>query len=95
MNDGCGVLVERDPSPIKLEEAGLCYGCPCATDPVSVQNRRYPRLETTCLLSGRAELTREDGQTVVIQAGDLVTFMPGTRCRWDITEQIERHYRVG
>lgn len=94
MNDAHGVLVERDPSPRKLEEAAIC-GCPCATDPVSVQNRRYPRLETTYLLSGRAEITREDGQTVVIQAGDLVTFMPGTRCRWDITEKIERHYRLG
>ena len=88
------ILVEHDPSPMKLEVLGM-EDWPLSREPVSVQEKSYRQTETTFILEGRAEITRQDGETIAIQPGDLVTFMPEARCTWTITEAIERHYRKG
>ncbi len=91
MND---ILIEHDPSPMKLEAMGM-EDWPIGADPVSVREKSYDRTETTFILRGRADLTPQGGGTVEIVRGDLVTFLPETRCTWNITEAMERHYRTG
>ena len=88
------VLVEHDPSPMKLEVLGV-DDWSISIDAVSVQEKTHAHTETHYILRGRAEITPQDGQTVVVRAGDLVTCMPDARCRWKITEALERHHRKG
>ncbi len=87
-----GVLIEHDPSPLKLEVLGV-DDWPVSNEPVSVQEKTYAHTETTFILRGRAEIATQDGETVAIARGDLVTFLPETRCTWRITEAIQRHHR--
>ena len=91
MND---ILIEHDPSPMKLEVLGV-EDWPVCSEAVSVAERLYARTETTYIVQGCAEITPQGGETVVINPGDLVTFMPESRCTWKITEAMERHYCAG
>lgn len=52
----------------------------------------YAADETCYILEGRVTVTPEGGEPVEIEAGDLVTFPRGMRCRWDIHEPIRKHY---
>ena len=88
MND---ILIEHDPSPMKLEVLGV-EDWPVCNEAVSVAERRYARTETTFILRGCAEITPRGGETVIITRGDLVTFLPEAHCTWNITEAMERHY---
>ncbi len=80
---------------MKLEVLGV-EDWPVCNDAVSVEERSYQHTETTYIIAGRAEITPiasgEADEAVVINPGDLVTFMPGARCTWKIIEAIERHY---
>ena len=86
------ILVEHDPSPMKLEVLGV-EDWPVGGEEVSVFDKVYGGTETSYILRGRAEITPEGGETVVVRPGDLVTFMPDTRCTWRIIEAMERHCR--
>ncbi len=88
------VLIEHDPSPMKLEVLGV-EDWPVCNDAVSLQEKSYDQTETTFIIQGRAEITPRDGKTVIINAGDLVTFLPDACCMWNITEAMERHYSQG
>ncbi len=87
------ILIEHDPSPMKLEVLGVVDWRVCS-EAVSVEERFYARTETTYIISGRAGITTADGESVIIGPCDLVTFMPDARCTWNITEAMERHYFV-
>jgi len=52
----------------------------------------YDADETCYILEGHAIITPEEGDAVEIEAGDLVTFPKGMRCRWDIKKPIHKHY---
>ena len=88
------VLIEHDPSPMKLEVLGV-EDWPVCNDAVSLQEKTYDQTESTFIIQGRAEITPRDEKTIVINPGDLVTFLPETCCMWNITEAMERHYRKG
>jgi len=89
-----GVLIEHDPSPMKLEVLGV-DGWPTRSDPVSVQAISYECTETSLLIAGHAVITPEDGEPVEAREGDLVICLGGITCVWDIKETVIRHYKDG
>ncbi len=40
-------------------------------------------------------VTPDGGQPVKFSKGDLVTFPPGMKCRWDVNKAVRKYYRVG
>jgi uncharacterized cupin superfamily protein len=88
------VLVEHDPSPMKLEVMGV-DGWPIWTKEQSEFPWSYDQAETCYLLEGEAIITPETGHPVTIGQGDLVTFMPGLSCTWKITKPVRKHYKLG
>jgi uncharacterized cupin superfamily protein len=88
------VLVEQDPSPMKLEVLGV-DDWPVAREAVGVSKREYTVSETSYIIEGSGEIKIPDNESVSFSAGDLVTVMPETCCIWNITEAIERHYSKG
>lgn len=88
------ILVERDPSPAKLEVIGV-YDWPVWTKEVSTFPWRYDTRETCYLLEGEAIVTPEGGEPVEIARGDLVTFPAGMSCTWEIRAPVRKHYDLG
>ena len=88
------VLVEHDPSPMKLEVMQV-EDWPCVREPTSVNPRQYQDTETSYIVEGAGEIELPDGTRVKFSEGDLITVMPDTECVWHITEAIERHYAKG
>ena len=89
------ILVEKDPSPMKLDVMGV-EDWDIWEKEVSEFDWEYPQTETCYLLEGEAEITpNEGGDPVSIQAGDLVTFLAGLRCRWRITVPVRKHFQLG
>ena len=88
------ILVEQSPSPMKLEVLGV-DDWPIVTEPVGTTERYNEDTETSFIADGAGEITVKDEDPVAFATGDLVTVMPHTRCVWNITEAIERHYYKG
>ncbi len=88
------VLVEQFPSPMKLEVLGV-DDWPIVTEPVGTTERYNESTETSLIASGSGEIIVKNEDPVTFAAGDLLTVMPHTRCVWNITEAIERHYYKG
>lgn len=85
------ILVERNPSPAKLDVMGV-YDWPIWEKEVSTFPWKYDRQETCYLLEGDVTVTPDDGESVQIQRGDLVTFPAGMTCTWEIREAVKKHY---
>ncbi|MFP3872853.1 MAG: cupin domain-containing protein, partial [Thiohalophilus sp.] len=77
------ILVERNPSPAKLDVMGV-YDWPIWEKEESTFPWKYDRQETCYLLEGDVIITPEEGEPVQIQRGDLVTFPAGMSCTWEI-----------
>jgi hypothetical protein len=88
------VLIENSPSPLKLEVLGV-DDWPVAMEPAGESERYCPHTETSYIESGAGHILVEGDTPLEFAAGDLVTVMPDTRCVWNITEAIERHYYKG
>ena len=88
------VLVEQDPSPMKLEVLNV-DDWPILSEPVGEVKRHCERTETSYILEGAGNIVADGKVAVPFQAGDLVTVMPETQCVWNITEAIQRHYSNG
>jgi uncharacterized cupin superfamily protein len=88
------ILVEHDPSPMKLDVMGV-DDWPVWVKEVSTFPWSYDRTETCYLLEGDAIVTPQGGEPVRISAGDLVTFLPGLSCTWDVRSPVKKHYRTG
>ncbi len=85
------ILLERNPSPMKLEVLGV-YDWPIWRKEASSFPWSYDRQETCYVLRGRFTVTPEGGEPQQFQRGDLVTFPAGLRCTWDIEQDVEKHY---
>lgn len=88
------ILVEQNPSPMKLEvmhveQWGIWEKA------VSRFPWTYDETETCYILEGAAVVTPDDGDPVAISAGDLVVFMAGLSCIWDIKKPIRKHCKMG
>lgn len=51
----------------------------------------YETVEKCYILEGKVSVVTEF-ETIVIQAGDFVTFPAGLECVWDIHTAIRKHY---
>ncbi len=84
------VLVEHDPSPLKLEVLGV-EAWPVSECAVGTHVRAYAHTQTCYLLAGRAVITPQQGEPVHVGEGDLVTFLAGSSCAWEIRTPVRKH----
>ena len=85
--------IER-PNQQKLSELGV-DSWPVWEKEVSRFDWSYDEKEVCYILSGRAVVVPENGESVEFSAGDLVTFQERLKCVWDIKEPIRKHYQFG
>ncbi|KAK6782066.1 hypothetical protein RDI58_019862 [Solanum bulbocastanum] len=65
------------------------WGCPPSKFPWT-----YSAKETCYLLKGRVKVYPDgSNQAVEIGAGDLVEFPKGMSCTWDVSEEVDKHYK--
>ena len=88
------ILVEQNPSPMKLDVMHV-EDWDTWEKEVSTFPWRYAQTETCFIIEGEAVITPHSGDPVTIVAGDLVTFMAGLDCTWEICRPIRKHYRIG
>lgn len=85
------ILVERKPSPAKLDVIGV-YDWPIWRKEVSSFPWTYDQQETCYILRGKFTVTPDGGEPQSFSRGDLITFPAGMSCVWDITEEVEKHF---
>lgn len=90
MSDG-EILLERNPSPMKLEVMGV-YDWPIWRKESSSFPWTYQQRETCYVLRGRFTVTPEGGEPQAFRRGDLIIFPAGMQCTWEIHEDVEKHY---
>jgi len=88
------LLVESDPSPMKLEILNV-DDWPVTKEACGSVSRSNNATEMHYIVEGAGEIFTEAGDHIRFAAGDMVTVMPDTTCTWNITEAIERHSSSG
>ncbi|KAM3282634.1 hypothetical protein P3S67_026279 [Capsicum chacoense] len=88
-----GVKVINNPPESKLADLGVRswpkWGCPPSKFPWT-----YSAKETCYLLKGKVRVYPDgSNQAVEIGAGDLVEFPKGMSCTWDVSEEVDKHYK--
>ncbi|KAG9131837.1 hypothetical protein Leryth_016564 [Lithospermum erythrorhizon] len=88
-----GIEIIKNPSESKLTELGVKswpkWGCPPSKFPWT-----YSAKETCYLLKGKVKVYPEGSdEAVEIGAGDLVVFPNGMSCTWDVSEEVDKHYK--
>ncbi|KAF3628797.1 putative endoplasmic oxidoreductin-1-like [Capsicum annuum] len=72
-----------------LETTCTGWGCPPSKFPWT-----YSAKETCYLLKGKVRVYPDgSNQAVEIGAGDLVEFPKGMSCTWDVSEEVDKHYK--
>ena len=85
------IKIEKNMSEKQLEKMGV-NTWPIWTKEISEFPWSYSETETCYILKGNVEVTTDDGEKVVIEEGDFVTFPRGLSCTWKITQDIKKHY---
>ncbi len=89
------ITVEHQPDQSRLTELGV-YAWPVWEKEASTFPWHYDEKETAYILEGEVTVTSDDGQEIAhIQAGDLVIFAAGLSCRWEIKQDLRKHYQFG
>ena len=53
---------------------------------------QFPELETAYVLQGEVLITPDgSAESTLIKKGDLVTFAPGLRCKWQVKQAFKKH----
>ncbi|MEK7990039.1 MAG: cupin domain-containing protein [Thiotrichaceae bacterium] len=86
------VTVEHNPAFAKLEQMAV-YEWNIKKQKVSQFDWKYDQKTTYYLLEGEASIELENQKPIMVSAGDLVIFSAGTVCHWNITEDIEKHFK--
>ena len=86
------ITIEHNVTPAKLDVL-FVDDWPTWSKEVSEFDWEYDQTETCYIIEGKAIVTPQGGEPVTIESGDLVTFPKGMKCRWQIVEDIEKHYR--
>ncbi len=86
-------IIVKKPTEEELKELGVEEWPPWGCD-ISEFDWEYSDQETAYVQEGRVTVLHEGGQTK-IEAGDLVTFPKGMKCRWVVHEPIRKVYRFG
>ncbi len=87
------IIIEHRLSPAKLDVLYV-EDWPTWSKEVSEFDWVYDKTETCYIVEGRAIVTPENGEPVPIESGDMVTFPKGMKCRWEIIEDLEKHYNI-
>ena len=85
------IIVEK-PTPEKPAQLGV-RSWPIWTKEVSEFPWYYDSSETCYILEKQVLVTPDGGESVEINAGDLVVFPKGMSCRRRITKAIRKHYQ--
>jgi uncharacterized cupin superfamily protein len=85
------IKVERRPGEARLKELGV-KGWPIWTKEASEFPWTYDSQETCYFLEGDVVVTCDDGETVSVGKGDLVTFPRGLTCTWKVQQAVKKHY---
>ena len=88
------IKVEKNPPEQKLQEMGV-PGWSVWTKEVSEFPWHYEEEETCFFLEGEVVVTPQEGDTVTVGKGDLVTFPKGMSCTWKVLKPVRKHYRFG
>ncbi len=86
------ITIEHNVTPAKLDVL-FVDDWPTWSKEVSEFDWEYDQTETCYIIEGKAIVTPQGGEPVTIESGDLVTFPKGMKCRWQIVEAIEKHYK--
>ncbi len=86
------ITIEHNVTPAKLDVL-FVDDWPTWSKEVSEFDWEYDQTETCYIIDGKAIVTPQGGEPVTIESGDLVTFPKGMKCRWQIVEAIEKHYK--
>ncbi|NMG08746.1 cupin domain-containing protein [Brasilonema sp. UFV-L1] len=86
------IKVKRQPSKEHLNELGVSQWA-IWTKEVSKFPWTYDTQETCYFLEGDVIVTPDGGEAVQMGKGDLVTFPAGMSCIWEITSDVNKHYR--
>ncbi len=84
------IKVEKKLSTEVLKKRGV-FDWPLWEKEISKFPWVYNQEEKCYIIEGKAEIIMEN-ETVVIKAGDFVTFMKGLECTWNILADIKKHY---
>jgi uncharacterized cupin superfamily protein len=88
------ITIEHKPADAKLDVMHVDTW-PIWEKEVSEFPWTYDDSETCYILEGEVTVTPDDGEPLLIQAGDLVHFPKGMSCTWNITRAIRKHYKFG
>lgn len=86
-----GITIEHNVSPAKLDTMSVDRW-PTWSKEESTFDWSYDQEEICYILEGKAIVTPNEGEPVIIERGDLVRFPAGLNCTWQIVEAIEKHY---
>ncbi|MDH3377225.1 MAG: cupin domain-containing protein, partial [Gammaproteobacteria bacterium] len=64
------LLVEHNPSPLKLEVLGV-DDWPVRTENVSTFSARYETTEVSFVTAGEAIITTQSGESILVREGDI------------------------
>lgn len=88
------IQINHQPSQSELETMGV-FSWPIWQKEASEFPWHYDEIETCYLLEGDVVITPDNGETVAIGKGDLVTFPAGMSCTWHINRAVSKHYSFG
>ncbi len=80
------------PDDEKLKSLNIDSWSPWECEP-SEFDWEYAAKETCYVFEGKVKVATLDGDEVLINKGDLVTFPEGLKCRWKVIEKIRKVYR--
>jgi uncharacterized cupin superfamily protein len=77
------------------EEIKKAQNWPIWEKEISEFDWEYIDDETCLILEGEITITNENGQDFNINKGDWVLFPKGMKCKWNISKNVRKHYRIG
>ena len=83
-------IMVRKPTEAWLDENGV-PSWPIWSKGVSKFDWYYDRVEACYIIEGKFKVTT-DTQTLVLKAGDFITFPAGLSCEWEILEPVRKNY---
>ena len=88
------ILVTSPCPDSKVEELGI-KNWPIWSCEESSFDWTYDDKETCLLLEGKVTVTPVGGEPVKFGAGDLVIFLAGIHCRWNVHRLVRKYYGFG
>lgn len=85
------IEIIHNPDQSVIDQYG-CQNWPIWEKEVSRFPWTYDAKEVCLVLEGEVTVTPQNGDAVIIRAGDLVTFPEGMSCEWNVTKPIRKHY---